>query len=248
MANRWRSAGSQLRSGQVSRIDMPLRKVPVEIQEPSPWLAHIAGHRRKERAATDHIPTRPLPLEGLPQPEEGWPLPVQPGRLLDQASGDACLRFAPGGGVFGEQRFEFVPADGMGVDKLVVDQPVTPEDVEPSKRQRGITARERLQIEISGLGGGRTYRVDHDDLARRFGEPMLVGMRGRGGGVGAPHYDARSVTRRAGIKAIDAGAVDIGERDLARHVADRVGTDFGRAQAVKEAEGKEEGEDGNRTG
>src|SRR5262249_62049267 len=113
----------------VGGTECPVPQFPVETQDPRPWLAQIAGHRRKERAAPDHIPTRPLPLEGLPQPEEGWPLPVQPSRLLNQSSGNACLRFAPGGGASGEQRFEFAPADGMGVDKFVVDQPVTPEDV-----------------------------------------------------------------------------------------------------------------------
>jgi len=71
-----------------------------------------------------------------------------------------------------------------------------------------------------------------------------MGMRGRGGGVGAPDQDAGGIPRGAGIEAGIGAAEDEVERDMAGEVADAVGLDLARAQPVEEARGKAAGDEG----
>ena len=63
--------------------------------------------------------------------------------------GHAGRRFAPGRGAVREQGLEFLPAHGVRRHEVNVDQAVTPEDMQEGKGQRGIAAREGLEVEVS---------------------------------------------------------------------------------------------------
>ena len=70
---------------------------------------------------------------------------------------------------------------------------------------------------------------------RRLAQPVVVLMRRARRGVRAPHDDAGRLGGRLRVEALLARAVDVGERDVPGVVADGVGLDLGRPEAVEEA-------------
>ena len=238
-------ARGQVRRRQIGVVEVAVGRVEVqiEVQEPGARFAQIAGHRRQQGAGADHIAPRPLALQRLPEPQQRRPPAVEMGGLLDEPGGHAGRRLAPGRGAVREQGFKLLPADGVRGDEVMVDEAVAPEDVEEGKGQGGIAAGKGLEVEIGRLRRGRADGIDHHHLAGRLAQPVLVGVRRRGRGIRAPHHDACRVTGRARVEAVQARPVDIIQRHLAGHVADRVGDDLGGAEAVEEAHREEEGEE-----
>ena len=77
--------------------------------------------------------------------------------------------------------------------------------------------------------------IDYDDLAGRFRQPVLMGMRRRGMRIGSPHDDARRILGRARIEALERGSVHVSQCDVAGHVADGVRGHLGGTEPIEEA-------------
>jgi len=107
--------------------------------------------------------------------------------------------------------------------------------VDQGEGQRRVASRMGLEVQVGHLGGRRADRVDHDDDARRLGQPLLVGVWRGGRRVGSPDQDAPGIAGRARIEPGLRGAVQVAERDVAGHVADGVGFDLRGSEAMEEA-------------
>ena len=208
-----------------------------------PRPAEVARHGRQERAGADHVAAGPLALEALPEPEERGASAVELGGLLDQSGRHARGCLAPRGSARFEQRLELLPADRVGADEALVDEPLAGDDVQEGEGECGVAAGERLEVEVGGRGRRGPHRVDDDHPRRRLRQPVVVGVRRRSRGIRAPHEDAGGVTRGRRVEADERRAVHVLERDVAGLVADRVGVDLRRSEPVEEAQREEVGEE-----
>ena len=94
----------------------------------------------------------------------------------------------------------------------------------------------------------RSNRIDDDHFSGRLRQPVLVGMGRRGVRVRSPHDDAGGVLRRARIEAVERGAVHVAQRDVSRHVANRVRGHLGCPEAIEESQRRNAGQQGDRAG
>ena len=136
----------------------------------------------------------------------------------------------------------------MGIDVGLVDQAFADHHVNQAEGERGIAPRAQLQVQVGGRRGLVAHGIDHDHFCRAFLQPVLVGMRCRMAGVGAPDQDAGAVPGRARIEADVAVAEDVTPGDVAGVVADRVGFGFGRAQPGEEPARKADRQGGTGAG
>src|SRR5579871_7025907 len=89
----------------------------------------------------------------------------------------------------------------MALEIGAVEQAFAPEDMKESEGECCIAAGKWLEIEFGLAGGVVADRIDDDLLGPGFGKPLLVGMRGRGGGVAAPDENTGGVLGGSRIEA-----------------------------------------------
>ena len=202
----------------------------------------MAGRRGQHGAGAEYVAALRLALQTLAEPQHRRAGAVEMRSLLDLGRGHACRGLAPRRVASGDLGRDLGPADHVGGDEAVVDEAIAPHDVQHREGERGVAAGEELQVQIGVFGGRMAHRVDDDDLARCLLEPVLVLMRRRRRRIGAPDNNAGGVLRRPWIETDRRGAEHIAERNMARVVADRIGIDLGRAQAIEEAIGEVAGD------
>ena len=245
MADRIRSAGSELRCGEVGLVD-PAGLGPVQVEKARARLAEVARDGRQERARANDVAAGSLALEALSEPQQRRALAIELRGLLDQVGRDARRSLAPCRRAAGELRFQLVPADRVRPDEVSIDEPVAGDHVQEGKGQGGVAAGERLEMEIGRFGRRGSHGVDHDHPGRRFRQPVVVCVRRRSRRIRAPDENAGGVAGSQWIEADKGGAVHVLERDVPGLVADRVRVDLGRAQPVEEPKRKGVGEERER--
>src|SRR5205814_1051515 len=88
-----------------------------------------------------------------------------------------------------EPVLDLLPTERMPGEIGTVDQALAANDMKHGEGQSRVAAWERLQMQIGRSGRRVTHGIDDDLLGRRLGEPMLVRVRRRGRGIGAPDED-----------------------------------------------------------
>ena len=208
----------------------------VEVEEPGAGPAQVPGDGGEQRAGAHRVAAHRLTLHALPEPQEGRARAVEVRRTLDVGRRDTGRALAPLGRARGERRLELVEARRVVGEERPVRHAVADEDVQEREGECRVGAGERLQVQVGALGGPGRDRVDHDDRARRLGQPVLVGVRRGRRGVGAPDEDAGGVGGAARVEPDLRRAVEVVQGDVPGEVADRVGVDLGRAEPVDEAQ------------
>ena len=228
------SGACELGAREPVRVDSA-RVAAVEVQESRAGAADVARQCGQHPDGAHDVAAARLALQPLTHPEQRRPAPVGARGVLDQARRHAGLLLGPGGRAGLEQGLELVVAEHVLCHEGLVDEAVPANHVREREGQRRIAAGAELEIRV-GRGGGRgADRVDHDHLAARLAQPVVVGVRRARRGIRAPHEDALRGRRRLGVEAFLARAVDVRQRHVPGVVADGVRLHFGRAEAVEEA-------------
>ena len=211
------------------------RIAAVEVQESRARSSDVSRQRRQHRDGAHDVAATRLALEALAHPEQRRPSPVGARGVLDERCRHAGLLLGPGRGTRIEQRLELVVAEHVVAYEGLVDEAVPADHVRERERERGIAARAKLEVGVGSSSRRGADGVDHDHLAARLAQPVVVGVGRTGRWVRTPDDDALRRRRGLGVEALLARAVDVAERDVARVVADRVRLHLGRAEAVEEA-------------
>ena len=120
---------------------------------------------------------------------------------FNQVCRNAGCLFAPSRSTGGQQRQQFVVAQGVVGDEVILKQSVPVQHVQQAECQGRIRSGERLEVEVGLFCGLRSDWIDHDLPGGGFGQPMLVGVRGGMGRVCAPDQNTARVRGSAGVKA-----------------------------------------------
>ncbi len=120
----------------------------------------------------------------------------------------------------------------MRRNEIKVDESLAPDDMQQGKCQRGIAAREGLQMNVGLQGRGSANRIHHHHCAASFRQPVLVSMRRRRMRIGPPHHDASGIPRRARIEAVERRAVQVTQGHVTGHIADGIRRDLRRPHAI----------------
>ncbi len=158
--------------------------------------------------------------------------------LLDQLRRHTAHALAPLRRAFLEQHRDLVETGGAAVEERPIEQPVPPHHVGQRVGQRGVAARERLQVDGGRRRRRRPDRVDDDHRPRSLRQPVVVLVGRRRRRIRPPHEDARAVAGRPRVEAVGRGPVEVLERHVAGLVADRVGIDLTRAEAAQKPQGE----------
>src|SRR5262245_23417789 len=115
-------------------------EVPVEIEKAASTLADVPRDRGEHGAGSEDVSAPRLTLQRLTEPEERWPLTIEPGGALDRPRRHPRGRLSPQGRAIIQQRFQFAPPDRVGRDKASIHETIASKNVEQRERQRGIRA------------------------------------------------------------------------------------------------------------
>ena len=173
----------------------PARVAAVEVEEARSRDGDVAGQRRQHPDRAHDVAAARLTLESLAHPQQRRASPIGARDVLDETRRHARLLLAPGRRARLEQRLELVVAEHVLAHEGVVDEPLAADHVGQRERERGIAARPKLEVRVRLIAGGRANRVDHDHLAARLAQPVVVRMRRTRRGIGAPHDDAGRLGR-----------------------------------------------------
>ena len=141
-------------------------QVIVQVEHARAGAAQVAGRGRQQPDRAHDVAPGRLALEPLADPEQRRAGPIDACGALDQLGGHTghglgSLRIA-----VGQERLDLLPAGRVLVQERAVEQPVAGDHVQQPEGQRGIGARERLQVEVGRRGGRRPHRIDDDHLGR----------------------------------------------------------------------------------
>ena len=231
-----------MRAEQILLIDAPLPQISVQIQKSCARFAQIAGHRRQQRARAHDVAAGRLALQALAEPQQRRAPRIQMRDLFDLRNRHAGRRTQSPQIARGHGGLEFVPTEHVRRDESLVDQAIAVHHVQQCERERGIAAGKGLQMNVGLRRRRRSNRIDDDHFSGRLRQPVLVGMRRRGVRIRSPHDDAGGLLCRARIEAIERGAVHVAQRDVSRHVANRVGGHLGCPEPIEESQRRNAGQ------
>ena len=137
-----------------------------------------------------------------------------------------------------DQGFQLLEADCVGRDKGGIEFTRRLQRVHKAEGQGGIGAGEGAQMKVGACRRRRLDRVDHDQRAGKFRQPVLVHMRPARRRIATPDDQAAGVFCGARIESGGAVAEHIAERHMAGEIADRIRVDLGGADMVEEAKRK----------
>ena len=172
-------------------------------RKPEPGRRMLPGQRGQHRDRAHDVAAARLALQPLAHPEQRRPAAVGARDVLDQARRHARVLLAP-------RRACSARAAARARRSRARARARRP-------RRRGrrggsrARARTRAPRRCRGAAGGtcrpapagrRADRVDHDHLAARLAQPVVVGVRRARRGIRAPHDDAGRVGRGLGVEAL----------------------------------------------
>ena len=155
LADHRRVVARELAAAQVVTVE-PAGLDPVQVEETPTRACEIAGERRQQSHRAHDVAAHGLALKSLADPEKRRTLPIGVGGSFDLAPGDARRLLGPCRRAALDRGADFLESRRVGIDELLVQQPVAPQHVHEREGEGGVGARSRLQVQVGRRAPSRS--------------------------------------------------------------------------------------------